>query len=158
MLDPVKRPKRSSAARPCENAGPARDGFLESRESPECRAHGAADENLPARVLSAPVGTALPAALQAALERKPDVSVPKAFAREVAAEAVRLPQKPVPAEATYARSIAFAAAAVLVVALFALAPRAPASFASLRFDVELALLLQLAVLAWWLARSPDREF
>ena len=96
-------------------------------------------------------------AVQAALERKPSIQPPAEFARRVALLTATQPQ-PRPARAGgYARLTALAALVLVTLALFTLAPRAQASFGNFAFDLELAILVQLALLAWWLGRQPNRE-
>jgi hypothetical protein len=88
-------------------------------------------------------------AVTQALERKPAVAVPADFAAKVR---LALPPRPVARKRVrVGRTVAVIAAVVLAVAMFALAPHAPMSFASLAFDLELALMVQLVGIVYWLA-------
>ncbi len=90
-----------------------------------------------------------------ALERQPPVEVPEGFAARVAqsmpARAVRRGRWAV-APGSAGKTAALAAAGLLAVALFVLAPHAGASFSSVAFDVELLVLAELAALGYGLAR------
>jgi hypothetical protein len=101
------------------------------------------------------------AALTQALEHSPTPAIPADFAARVVAA---LPE---PQAARFAasrrrlrsvgvsRGIAIAAAPVLTLALFVIAPHATPSFASFAFDLEMLLLVQLMAVAWFL--TPLRK-
>ena len=92
-------------------------------------------------------------AMTKALEQAPEPVIPADFAARVAAKARMLPQ-PKPVVATqYGRKTAFAAALVLTVLLFVLAPYASPGSNALAFALEMVLFAQLAGLAVWLTRS-----
>ena len=97
------------------------------------------------------------AAVQAALERKPNIAMPADFAQRVASRAGALsqgrPSKAIP----YARFAALIVSAIVAVVLFALAPSTAADFRDRRFDLEMLVLLQLGVLAWWMGRQPSQS-
>ena len=95
------------------------------------------------------------AAVQVALERKPDVTLPADFAQRVAARASTLPQRRKSGPAPYARVTALVVSVVFALGLFVLAPRTSADFRNFGFDLELLVLLQLGVLAWWMGRQPN---
>jgi hypothetical protein len=96
----------------------------------------------------------LEAAITQALEESPSVVVPVDFAVRVTAS---LPMQPrVRARRSVGRIAAVATAAGLVVALYWLAPHARPSFASVAFDVEMVMLVELAgVVAWLGTRRSD---
>lgn len=96
----------------------------------------------------------LEAAITRVLEEPPSVVVPVDFAARVRAS---LPAQPrVRVRRSVGRIAAVTAAAGLVVALYWLAPHARASFASVAFDVEMMMLLELAgVVAWLGTRRSD---
>ncbi len=86
--------------------------------------------------------------LHQALARQPEPHIPAGFAARVAAS---LPPAPKPRpNAQVGRLASIAAAAVLAVALFALAPHAAPTFGNLAFDLELVILAQLAGISYWL--------
>ena len=88
-----------------------------------------------------------------ALERQPAVIVPADFAAKVRAA---LPPPPRKRERrSVGRIAAFVGAAVLMVALYWLAPYARPSFASVAFDMEFLLVVELALVAAWLALRVD---
>ncbi len=88
------------------------------------------------------------AAIVRALEEHPRVEVPVDFAARVRAS---LPARPrVRARRSVGGMAAAAAAGGLVVALYWLAPHARASFASVAFDVEMVMVVELAGVAAWL--------
>ena len=90
----------------------------------------------------------LEVAITRALEEPPSVVVPVDFAARVKAA---LPARPrVRARRSVGGMAAAAAAGGLVVALYWLAPHARASFASLAFDVEMVMVVELAGVAAWL--------
>jgi len=90
------------------------------------------------------------AALQRALETPPPVAVPEAFAARVRSAL------PKPASlrqrASAGRQAGLAAAVILLLAVFWLAPHTAPHFTSLAFDMEILLLLELAGVMAWLAR------
>ena len=89
------------------------------------------------------------AALTTALERAPKSAVPHDFAARVRAA---LPPQSAPRRSERTtRVAALAAAIVLTIALFLIAPHTSPSFASLNFDIELLVLAQLLAIACWLA-------
>lgn len=93
----------------------------------------------------------LDAGIAGALEQAPEVAIPADFAARVRAS---LPTRPLARpRPSAARIAATGAAAASLVALCWLAPHAPPSFQSLAFDMELALLAELAVIAGWLATA-----
>ncbi len=87
-------------------------------------------------------------AITRALDRKPEVAVPADFGAKVRAA---LPAQPKVRER---RSVGLTAAGVgaagLVVALCWLAPHARPSFASMAFDLEMVLVVELVGVAAWL--------
>ncbi len=92
------------------------------------------------------------AAITRALERQPEVVVPEDFAARVRAS---LPAQPkARARRSVGRIAGTAAAAGLIVALCWLAPHTQPSFASVAFDMEMLLLVELAGVAAWLAMRP----
>jgi hypothetical protein len=91
------------------------------------------------------------AKLTRALERRPEPVVPMDFAARVAAA---LPP-PLPARKPMqvGRTVGLAAAGVLGVALFALAPHATPTFGNWAFDFELVVIAQLGGIAYWLTAA-----
>ena len=96
-------------------------------------------------------------AIDAALEQQQALSIPVDFAARVAERAALLPRRSHAPRARYARSVAILLSAILVVALFLLAPHAQPTFSSLGFDIELAVTILLAALAYWLTRVPSES-
>ena len=94
------------------------------------------------------------AAMTRALERQPEVRIPVDFAAKVRAA---LPAQPkVRAQRSVGQRVAAVAAAGLVLALCWLAPHARPSFASVAFDLEMVLVVELAGVAAWLGmRGSD---
>ena len=91
--------------------------------------------------------TELDHAITRALEHQPQVNIPSDFAARVRAA---LPPAPAPRKPLHAgRSIALAAAAILTIAVFAIAPHANPNFSSLAFDLELLMLAELGGIAYW---------
>jgi hypothetical protein len=84
-----------------------------------------------------------------AIERGPDVTVPADFAARVAAKLPPLPARRKPMRV--GRAVAAVSAVVLAGAMFAIAPHAVPSFASVAFDFELLAVMQLAGIGYWLA-------
>ncbi|HEY4356471.1 MAG TPA: hypothetical protein VGN16_12035 [Acidobacteriaceae bacterium] len=102
---------------------------------------------------AAAINVELEHAMTRALEQAPEPVIPADFAARVAAKARTLPQ-PKPAVATqYGRKTAFAAALVLTVLLFVLAPHALPGSNGLGFALEMVLFAELGGLAIWLTRS-----
>jgi hypothetical protein len=96
-----------------------------------------------------PIRDAREAAIDRILEQSEPPVIPPDFAARVMAA---LPPAPKPRrKPQLARTAAFAAAVVLVVATFLLAPRLTPSFNNAAFYMELLLLVQLALIALWLA-------
>ena len=95
--------------------------------------------------------------LQTALERKPEVQPPADFARRVALQAAVQPQSRLSHTGSYARLTAVVTLVLVACTLFVLAPRGQASFSNFVFDLELAILVQLALLAGWLGTQGGRE-
>jgi hypothetical protein len=88
------------------------------------------------------------AAITRALERQPEVRIPLDFAAKVRAA---LPAQPkVRVRRSVGRGVAAVAAVGLVLALCWLAPHARPSFASVAFDMEMVLVVELAGVAAWL--------
>ena len=104
----------------------------------------------------APIAGMNEAALQVALERKPEVSVPTDFAARVAAQAATLSPSRTSRVPHFARLTALVVSVIVALSLFALAPRTAASFGNLAFDIEVVVLLQLGLLAWWLTKQPGQ--
>ena len=96
------------------------------------------------------------AALQSALERRPEVVIAVDFAERVAAQAAQLSPSRKARVPHYARITALVVACLVALSLFAMAPRTTASFGNMAFNLELVVLLHLAVLAWWLTRQTHR--
>ena len=92
--------------------------------------------------------------ITAALEQPQTPSIPADFAARVAERAAKLPQRARAPRAQYARSVAILLSAVLIVALFVVAPHAQPSFSSIGFDIELTVTTLLAALVYWLTRVP----
>jgi hypothetical protein len=91
----------------------------------------------------------LEASLTRALEHAPAIAVPADFAARVRAS---LPAQPrTQSRPSAARMAATGAASAALLALCLLAPHAAPNFQSMSFDMELALLGELAVVAAWLA-------
>ncbi len=90
----------------------------------------------------------LEAAITRALDRRPEIAVPADFAARVRAA---LPAQPkVRARRSVGQTAAVAGAAVLMVGLCWLAPHARPNFASVAFDLEMLLVVELAAVAAWL--------
>jgi hypothetical protein len=92
------------------------------------------------------------------LAQQPPVAIPANFAARVAAQAAALPQRKPARQARYGRIAVFAAASLLLVALFALAPFAGSSPTSAGFLAEMVVLAQLGGLVYWLGRTPREMF
>ncbi|HEY4009045.1 MAG TPA: hypothetical protein VGM11_02760 [Acidobacteriaceae bacterium] len=89
-----------------------------------------------------------------ALEHKTEVHIPADFAARVASRAATQPLKSRRRRPQFGWTIALISAPVATVALFALAPHATTvTVTSLSFDVELALVAELAFVGWWIART-----
>ena len=91
------------------------------------------------------------AKLTRALERRPEPVVPMDFAARVVGglPPVRPARKPM----QVGRTVGLAAAAVLGVALFLLAPHATPGFENWAFDFELVVIAQLGGIAYWLTAA-----
>ena len=90
-------------------------------------------------------------AIGRALERQPDVLVPVEFAARVRAQ---LPAAPPARRRMSAGRVAGTIGLIaLVVALCWLGAGTPPSFGSLRFDLELAVLVELAAVAAWMGKD-----
>ena len=83
-----------------------------------------------------------------AIERRPEVTVPMNFAARVAAALP--PAMPRRQPMQVGRTVALVSAGALAIAMFALAPHAAPTFASLAFDFELVVIAQLAGIGYWL--------
>ncbi len=97
--------------------------------------------------------TTFEVAITSALEHQPEPLIRAEFAASVTAQAMTLPQRPHAPRAHYARSISIFISAVLLVALFVLAPYAQPSFASLSFDLELTAVAVLSALVYGLTQA-----
>jgi hypothetical protein len=100
----------------------------------------------------------LDAEIVRALEQKPVVAVPVDFAARVRAA---LPPEPKVKAGRFAgrslgRMVGGVAAGVLVVVLCLLSPHARPSFQSLAFDLEMLVLVELALVGAWLGKAGVR--
>ncbi len=95
---------------------------------------------------------ALENSITVALEQPQSPAIPANFAAQVAAHAATLPRRSRVARPRYARAVSILLTAVLVVALFILAPHAQPSFSSVGFDIELMATALLGALLYWLTR------
>ena len=91
------------------------------------------------------------AKLTRALEHRPETVVPVDFAARVVAALP--PARPARKPIQMGRTVGLAAAAVLGVALFALAPHATPTFGNWAFDFELVVIAQLGGIAYWLTAA-----
>jgi hypothetical protein len=91
------------------------------------------------------------ASLTRALERRSEPAVPLDFAARVVATLP--PPLPARKKMQVGRTVGLAAAGVLGVALFVLAPHATPTFGNLAFDFELVVIAQLAGIAYWLTAA-----
>jgi hypothetical protein len=91
------------------------------------------------------------AELTRALERRPEPVVPMDFAARVAAALP--PPSPARKRMQVGRTVGLAAAAVLGVALFVIAPHAAPTFGNWAFDFELVVIAQLGGIAYWLTAA-----
>jgi hypothetical protein len=96
--------------------------------------------------------------IDAALARKPEPSISNDFASKVMARAAALPPRRSVSSSRIGRNIAWASAVMLAVALFVIAPQAAPNLTSIRFDIEMILLVQLACLGWWLSRGYGKSW
>ncbi len=92
--------------------------------------------------------------LTAALEHQPDIRIPTDFAARVAAQAAAQPLPKARHSTSYGQAFTIAAAALLLFAMFLVAPWTQPAFSSIAFDVELAMLAQLVLIGWWVAARP----
>ena len=88
------------------------------------------------------------AKLTRALESRPEPAVPMDFAARVAGALP--PALPARKPMQVGRTVGLAAAAVLGVALFVIAPHAAPTFGNWAFDFELVVIAQLGGIAYWL--------
>jgi len=93
------------------------------------------------------------AKLTRALESRPEPVIPMDFAARVVAALP--PPAPARKPMQIGRTVGLAAAAVLGVALFALAPHATPTFNNWAFDCELAVIAQLGGIAYWLTTARE---
>ncbi len=98
-------------------------------------------------------GDSLDAAITRAIEQPPEIAIPDNFAARVRAGLPAQPQ--MRRRTSVARAAGTGAAAAALVALCWLAPHSTPNFQSMAFDVELALLAEVAAIAAWLARRPE---
>jgi hypothetical protein len=96
-----------------------------------------------------PITPAEHTSLNQLLERRPRVAVPEGFAARVASSLP--PQRLRRVRVPVGRAIAAAAALLLTVAMFALAPASHPSLNSFAFDIEMLLLVQLCGIGWYLS-------
>jgi hypothetical protein len=118
--------------------------------------NGSQNGPLPQNGFAPAAAATLDKRIDAALEHKPAPHIPDDFAVRVTlrlAARAALTQRRRVSSFPIGRSLAWASAAILSVALFALAPHATPSITSLSFDAELLLLVELAGLGWVLARG-----
>jgi len=94
-------------------------------------------------------------AIEQALQQVPDVAVPAGFAARVRAQLPAVRPVPHPFwQRTSAGQLAGLVGLVALVAAFCwLAPGARPDFMSLRFDLELVVLGEMAGVGWWVGRS-----
>jgi hypothetical protein len=98
--------------------------------------------------------TEMEAAIERALQQRPQIAAAPEFAARVRSA---LPAQPTTKRFRSAgRKVAMLAFAVLLIAVFCLAPHTTPNFSSLNFDLEISLLAELAGVAIWLFR-PQRE-
>ena len=97
------------------------------------------------------------ARLDAALARAPQPQVPADFAARVAARAAALPLRRRARFTQFGPALAWASLLLLPVALFALAPHSAPSFTNYRFDAELLLLAELAVIGYGVAHTAGQR-
>ena len=107
---------------------------------------------------AAALDAALEKRIDAAIERKPAPAIPADFAASVtiqlAARAAAAPSRRRRIRAIpIGRTIGWASAALLTVALFVVAPHTTPNIASFRFDTEIILLVELAGIGWLLSRG-----
>jgi hypothetical protein len=98
-------------------------------------------------------GDPLAAAVTRALEQPPEITIPESFAARVR-EALPA-QTEMRRQTNVAPTVGMGAAAAALVALCWLAPHSTPNFQSMAFDVELALLAEVAAIAAWLARRRE---
>ena len=107
--------------------------------------------------LNAQLPAAADARLEAALAHVPQPQVPAGFAARVASRASALPLRRRPRFTQFGPALAWASLLLLPVALFALAPHAAPSFTNYRFDAELLLLAELAVIGYGVAHTAGQR-
>ena len=96
---------------------------------------------------------AIEGAITRALEERREIAVPEDFAARVCSS---LPAKAaVRRKMSVGKTVAMVMVVVTLSAVFVLASRAPMNFANLAFDVECALMLQLAAIMYWLAARRE---
>ena len=93
------------------------------------------------------------ARLTAALEHKSEPQIPADFAAKVAALAATQPPRRRRIAPQFGSLIALLSVPVAALALFALAPHSAPNLHSLSFDIELALLAELAFVGCWLSQT-----
>ena len=98
-------------------------------------------------------GIPLDTRVTAALEHKPEPQIPLDFASKVAARATAQPLRRRRHMPHFGSAIALISVPLVAVALFALAPHAAPNLHSISFDLELALLGELAFIGWWVSRT-----
>jgi len=97
----------------------------------------------------------LETAVTQALELRREPEIPTDFATRVMRS---LPAQPTARpRVRVSRTVGIVAAAILTISVFALAPHATPNFTSLTFDLELALLAELAGIAYWLGSKPGTQ-
>ena len=89
------------------------------------------------------------ALLTRTLDRKPRVVVPEGFAARVAAALP--PHAPRRAPRSFGSLISLAAAMIVTLVMFALAPAAHPVLTNFAFDMELLMLVQLCGIGWYYA-------
>ena len=95
--------------------------------------------------------------VEAVLSRAPAVYIPPDFAARVAGRAVAQRQTVRSRWQGFGVRIALGSAVLLPIALFAFAPHAQPSVLDLRFDMEMALLLELGGVGYLLTRAGLRD-
>lgn len=97
------------------------------------------------------------ARLDCALEHKAEPPIPADFAARVALRASAQPLRRRRPAGHFGTLIALLSAAFVTVALFALAPHATPNVRSLSFDIELALIAEIAMIGGWIARMSTNH-
>lgn len=115
--------------------------------------------NSPDKKLTPPRGPATEdARITAALEHKPEPQIPIDFAARTAARASAQPLRRDRRMPRFGSAIALISVPLAALALFVLATHAAPSLHSIGFDLELALLGELAFLGWWISRTFNQRF